>query len=83
MRRRIRKLVLGFKHASGRPSTSKKADQEVDIDIDEIEDELDEDPYQDEVEGKGEDPHARQQEDSALRMQHLGGKQIHLHTGPK
>ena len=76
--RRIRKLVLGFKHASGRPSTSKKADQEVDIDIDldEIEDKLDEDPYQDEAEGEGEDPHARQQEDSALRKQHLGGKQI-------
>ena len=86
VRRRIRKLVLGFKHALGRPSTSTKVDQEamdVDIDIDEIENELDEDPYQDEAEGEGQDPHARQQEDSALRMQHLGGKQIDLHTGPK
>ena len=69
--------MLGFKHASGRPSTS-KADQQVDVDIDldEIENELDEDPYQDEAEGEGEDPHARQQQDSALRKQHLGGKQI-------
>ena len=82
VQRRIRKLVLGFKHVSGRPSTS-KADQQVDIDIDEIENELDEDPYQDEAEGKREDPQARQQEDSALRKQHLGGKQIDLHTGPK
>ena len=84
VRRRIRKLVLGFKHASGRPSTS-KADQQVDVDIDldEIENELDEDPYQDEAEGEGEDRGAQQQQDSALRMQHLGGKQIDLHTGPK
>ena len=39
--------MLGFKHVSGRPSTS-KADQQVDVDIDldEIENELDEDPYQ-------------------------------------
>ena len=76
--------MLGFKHASGRPSTSKKADQEdIDIDLDEIENELDEDPYNDKAEGEGEDPVARQKEDSALRQQHLGGKQIYVHTGPK